>query len=174
MFGYSTSMVIRRIRANEGVRLREIRLRALAEAPHAFGDTLAAAAARPESVYQQRAENGAAGEKSVLFIAEESGHWFGLAGGIVDEDGSGEPELVSMWVAPVARHHGVAQQLVSAVLTWARDRGADHLRLWVTEGNTPAIALYERFGFGFTGKSAPLPSNPALGEVEMVCPLPSP
>ena len=158
---------VRRLRADEGPRLRELRLRALAAAPDAFGDTLAAAAARPAEAWQTRATHAAAGKDYVLFVAEERGHWYGLAGGLFEDDASDEAEVVSMWVDPAARGSGLSQRLLDAVTAWARAHGAASMRLWVTEGNAPAIALYERCGFAFTGEAAPLPSNAALRELAM-------
>jgi len=164
---------IRRILAHEGMRLREIRLRALAEAPTAFGSTLAETEQRPDAVWSKRASGAAAGNIDALFVAEDGGRWLGLAGGVVDEETPpGEVELASMWVDPAVRGRGLGQQLIEAVVAWARAGGAGQLRLWVTVGNAPAIALYERHGFAFSGDTAPHPSNPALREALMLRPLP--
>jgi ribosomal protein S18 acetylase RimI-like enzyme len=37
----------------------------------------------------------------------------------------------------------------------------------VTEGNSPALRLYERLGFADTGRRDVLPSNPALQTIQM-------
>ena len=76
-------------------------------------------------------------------------------------------ELVSMWVAPTARGHGVGASLVNAVTGWATGRD---VHLWVTEGNTAARALYERCGFVVTTERQQLPSDPSLSEVGMLRP----
>ncbi len=166
-------MQIRRILPGEGPRLREIRLRALAEAPTAFGDTLAAAEQRPDTVWHERAGAAATGKCTALFVAEDGERWLGLAGGVVDEETPpGEVELVSMWVAPAVRGSGLGRRLIAAVAAWARAAGATQIRLWVTEGNAPAIALYQRAGFVFNGETAPHPSNAALREALMLWPLP--
>ncbi|HEY5477786.1 MAG TPA: GNAT family N-acetyltransferase [Tepidiformaceae bacterium] len=158
---------VRRIRADEGRFLYEIRLRALADSPLAFGSTLAATSAIPTAVWAERARVSAAGEERVMFVAEIADEWVGLAGGFFDEAQPGDPEVVSMWVDPRWRRSGLAGRLLDAVIGWAHFRGAAQIHLWVTEGNEPAIALYERFGFAFTGESAPLPSAPALTELRM-------
>src|SRR5262245_23901545 len=49
---------IRRIRADEGLRLRALRLRALADAPQAFGSTLAREHAFVDSTWHERAAGG--------------------------------------------------------------------------------------------------------------------
>jgi ribosomal protein S18 acetylase RimI-like enzyme len=76
-----------------------------------------------------------------------------------------------MWVRPQARGHGVGEALIAAVLDWARARQARSVHLWVTATNKAACRLYERCGFSPTGERQPLPSNRALGEVGMTCPL---
>ena len=72
-----------------------------------------------------------------------------------------------MWVHPDARHHGVAIDLVDAVVDWADTAGVGVVELCVTESNRAATALYERCGFGPTGGCQPLPSDPSLVEVRM-------
>ena len=78
-----------------------------------------------------------------------------------------------MWVDPAARRTGVVHALLKAIATWARGYNAEHLQLWVSEGNTSAIALYERFGFLLTGDAQPVvPTDPARLELAMRMSLP--
>lgn len=46
-----------------------------------------------------------------------------------------------------ARRRGHARAIVGALLRWGWEQGARRAYLQVDEGNAPAIALYERFGF---------------------------
>jgi len=50
--------------------------------------------------------------------------------------------------------------MLDAVLTWAKDRKKQHLRLWVQEDSAWARALYESFGFSYTGAIKPFPREP--------------
>jgi GNAT superfamily N-acetyltransferase len=169
------SLEVRRIRADEGLRLRDLRLQALADAPSAFGSTLAREQAFPEEVWQERAAGGAAGADRVTFVAERDGRWLGLATGLADDpetprsspEGS-EPVLVGMFVDAAERGRGVGAALVEAVAEWARQRGAARLSLWVTSTNRAATALYERCGFRPTGETKPLAHTPSLTELRMV------
>lgn len=156
-------MRARRIRPDEGVLLRSVRLRALEGAPDAFGTTLAQALAYPDEAWGQRASECASSDAISLFFVEDGG----MAGGFF-EAGDPMPPLISMWVEPEARGLGGAEALIEAVAAWARERGAARLQLWVTETNAPAIALYRRAGFLDTGETQVLPSNPALRERRMV------
>jgi len=161
-------MDIRRIRAHEGPRLRELRLRALAEAPQAFGSTLAEERARPPEHWEERARTASAGESAVLFVAEEDDRWYGLVGGFVHRDYPHITRLVSMWVDPSKRGAGIGTALVDEVIGWSRDRGAACVQLWVTDCNKRARALYVRNGFAATHHAKPLPSNPSHREILMV------
>ena len=161
-------IAIRRITTGDAALLRTIRLRALTEAPTAFGSTAAEAAARPMSWWEDAAATRASGNDECTFFAEYSGEPVGLVGGYWADRARGVVELISMWVSPDARRAGVASRLVNAVLDWAGMADAQAVQLWVTATNEPAIALYQRHGFLLTADSQPLPSNPAMDEVRMV------
>jgi GNAT superfamily N-acetyltransferase len=141
--------------------MREIRLQALRDAPDAFASTYAREAAFEPAEWHRRATR----DGSFLAFLP-GGELAGLAGGFEEEPGV--VELVSMFVRPQARGHGVGEALVDAVAAWAKDKGAASVHLWVTETNKPAIRLYERCGFTTTtAERQPLPSNPSLGELGM-------
>ncbi len=174
-------VLVREVTADDWQLMRDVRLAALAEAPHAFGSTYAREAAFTEERWRARI-----GERSVTFFAQEDSAGTvpadagagtapastapastapaGLAGVYVED---GAAELVSMWVRPSARGRGVGEALVEAAAAWARGHGFGALFLWVTESNAPAVRLYERCGFSPTGGSQPLPSDPAQPEIRM-------
>lgn len=161
-------MEIRRIRVDDGSRLRALRLKALADAPTAFGQTLAEAQKRTEEQWTAFARETATSQTDTIFVAEDCGRWCGMAGAFVQADHPDSVRLVSMWVDPDHRRSGVGAALVEAVAEWAGRRRARSLELWVTESNESARSLYTRQGFVATDQSKPLPSNPALREVLMV------
>jgi GNAT superfamily N-acetyltransferase len=146
-------LIVRPFTIDEWPAYRALRLAALAEAPYAFGSTLAEALARGDEDWRN---NLAA---RVQFVAELDGEHVGMAGAIVDDDPD-EPDLVSMWVAPSARGRGVGDELVQAVLGWARDAGYAAVGLWVYDTNPGAEKLYRRNGFVRTGRAvAPAPPD---------------
>ena len=142
-------------------RVRDIRLRALADAPFAFGSTFEDERERPESMWRGRLAN----RDDATFLAVDEDRAVGLVS-VFFED-VGRAHLVSMWVSPEARREGVGWALVDAAIRWAAQNGAATVELWVTESNEPARMLYERCGFAFTGRRQPLPSDPTLDELEM-------
>lgn len=148
--------------------MRDVRLAALRDAPQAFASTYEREAAFTEADWQRRIAQGG----SFLAYAPELGTApAGIAGGF--ETGPGTIELVSMWVTPRARGHGIGQALVEAVAGWARARSASRLHLWVTENNRHARLLYDRCGFRPTAERQPLPSDPEVTEIGMVRPVES-
>jgi GNAT superfamily N-acetyltransferase len=162
---------IRRIRPDEGLRLRTFRLYSLADAPSAFGSTLAEEMAYPESLWHERARSCAAGGDRVIFVAEQNGQWVGSATGLTPDPGSSHRSglmLVAMFVDGTVRRRGVGDALVASIVGWARAREATRLTLWVTSTNEAAIALYGRSGFRPTGSTRPGAHDLIPVEVEMV------
>jgi ribosomal protein S18 acetylase RimI-like enzyme len=161
-------MDVRQAQAADWAALRQLRLRALADAPDAFASTLEAEVALPDEVWRQRAEGGPA---SANFIAREGGVDVGLAAIFIEPNAPGRTHLVSMWVDPRYRRRGVAHALVDQAVRWAAERQAREVILWVADENTAARTLYERIGFRPAGERQPLPSNPARTESRMRLPL---
>lgn len=117
---------------------RDLRLRALADAPAAFGSRLEDWREAPEERWRQRLE-----AVPLNLAAVVDGRPVGMASGTVEVDGV---ELISMWVDPTARGTGMAGELVDAVVTWAAARGCGTY-LMVRTDNARAIRAYERVGF---------------------------
>lgn len=158
---------IRRIRPDEGLQFRKIRLRALADAPDAFGTTLAEAQAQTDAYWHQRVAASASSNTRFLAIAKVGDKWVGVAGGMFEDENTEVAEIVSVWVDPDHRRSGVAAALLETVTDWARGRGAKRLHLWVTETNEPARKLYRRVGFIETGEMAPVREESELVEVQL-------
>jgi GNAT superfamily N-acetyltransferase len=156
-------MEIARLRGGEGGRLRDIRLRALADAPSAFSSSLAHEVGLSPEFWEKRVIESELGEDGAVFIAIEDDHSVGMAGGFFVERAR-VVMLWGMWVDPLARQGGLGQRLVEAVAGWARDAGADHVRLAVTDcdESRAAAVLYRTLGFVDTGEREPLEWNPSL------------
>lgn len=134
-------MEVQRLKASEGVRLRSIRLRALQDAPDAFGSTFEETSARPVESWSEQLR------QLPTFVAVLEQQDVGLVRGDLDKDDSCTAWLISMWVAPEARGHGVGDALIERVVNWARSAGAHRMLLDVGDENAHAIALYARMGF---------------------------
>lgn len=88
-----------------------------------------------------------------------------------------EAELLTVAVAPEARGHGVAADLLARLLARAATAGARSCFLEVAADNTPAHRLYARFGFrqvGLRRRYYRAPDGTARDARVMACDLPIP
>lgn len=159
---------LRKIGVDDWQLWRELRLEALAEAPYAFGSKLADWQGQGDTETRWR---GRLSDVPLNIIAE----WRGSAAGMTSATAphpDGSVELLSMWVAPFARGHGIGELLVNAVVAWAREQQAARVALAVFEGNDRALALYRRHGFVDVGAvSAPATRSGIGPERKMELPL---
>lgn len=76
-------------------------------------------------------------------------------------------------VAPPHRGRGVGRALMGLAKEFARERGAGHLWLEVTNINAPAIHAYRRMGFAFCGLDTTLyEGTPSKGEQALYMSMP--
>jgi GNAT superfamily N-acetyltransferase len=147
---------IRAFTADEWRVYRDLRLRALADSPDAFGSTLAEEEGRLDAEWSRRLASGADARWNLPLVAEVRGEPIGLAWGRIETSAPDVAALYQMWVAPSHRGLGAGHMLLEAVIAWARAQNAAYLDLGVTCGNSPARRLYERAGFKPMGEPQPL------------------
>ncbi|MFD8134587.1 GNAT family N-acetyltransferase [Streptomyces mirabilis] len=116
---------------------RELRLAALAEAPYAFGSTLAQWQGSGDREERWRARLSIPGAHDLVALLD--GLPVGMASGVPGE-GAENVELISMWVNPTARGKGVGDYLIQAVERWGAERGATTLGGWGDAGPRPTAA----------------------------------
>lgn len=160
-------MKIRALEPHETPLHREVRLRALRDAPEAFGESAAEVEARPYSYWEDLTRSVAA--RQVMLLACEGDAIHGSTYGLRDSARGDAGRVGGTWVAPSHRRRGIGTALLQAVKAWARDQGFRRLRLWAPAASAAALALYRRTGFRETGQRRPMPGNEALQIVEMEC-----
>jgi GNAT superfamily N-acetyltransferase len=164
-------MKIRRLEAHETALHREVRLRALRDAPDAFGETAAEAEARPSAYWEDLTRSVTQPGRHVMFLACDGEAVCGSAYGLRDLERPDAGRVGGTWVAPSHRRRGIGRSLLQAVFSWARERGFSRLRLWAPAGNAAALALYRQAGFSGTGHWRALPANGASRILELECTL---
>lgn len=128
---------------------RDIRLRALAEAPDAFDDTLSVWQDRPLSDFAGRLRSGrvfAAGNRTgqpLAVAAWDRG---------MDARDARRGWVMSVFTVPEARGRGLARAVLERICADAASSGMTSLGLHVGADNAGAIALYQRVGFADTGR----------------------
>ncbi len=147
--------------------MRALRLEMLADAPLAFLETIADAAARPHTDYAARIAYTSAGITDAQFVADPSGRLVGHAGGTVAPDEPGLTVIFAVYITPSWRGSGLLPDLIDAVAGWSRACGRPELMLEVVVGNERAYRAYRRLGFIDTGLRLPHPTIPTLTELQM-------
>jgi ribosomal protein S18 acetylase RimI-like enzyme len=160
---------IRTLHPDDWPTYRDLRLRALAESPQAFGSTHADEVQRTDDVWAARLAAPALGAHTQgwPFAAEVDGTPVGLAW--VKMEGE-HASVFEVGVEPGARGSCVCAALVDPSSHWARARKASELRLDVTAGDGAAARLYRRMGFIDVGAPVPMAGRTTF-EQAMVLPL---
>jgi ribosomal protein S18 acetylase RimI-like enzyme len=146
------TITVRRFVADEWRMYRDLRLRALADSPDAFGSTYEREAARAEEDWKDRLAAAVEEREQMPVVALDGTTPVGLAWGRVDEGDAAVAHLFQVWVAPEHRARGVGRSLTDAVIAWARDLGVRTLRLGVTPSHPAALRLYRGVGFVDVGQ----------------------
>lgn len=157
-------MQIRRVDEDDWPLVQDVRLRALRDAPHAFGSTIARESGFKESHWRMRVRS------TPTWVAlDDAGAPQGMVS-LVLEPGSpaDDRHVVALWVAPDRRRRGTAWALLDVVARAAAADGARTVSLWVVDDNAAAIDLYVRAGFQRTGERQPLPRDPDRTEERYV------
>lgn len=142
---------------------RDIRLRALAEIPDAYGSTLERELAFADADWAARLSPPAV-------LALEDDRPVAMGAGFQARPGS--LTIVAMWVDPDRRRQGLSHQVLDLLVTWARERDLD-VELTVSRVNPSARTAYERYGFVATGESEPLREGSTVLMDRMVLPRPT-
>jgi GNAT superfamily N-acetyltransferase len=166
----SSDIRIRRFTPGEWPAYRALRLRSLADAPNAFGSSLALEESWAQELWMARLMAADVSGRDCPLVAESGGPdgpMLGLLWAKCDTADAGIVNLFQMWVAPEARGRGAASALVDEAVTWARSIGARLVRLGVVVDNQDAIRLYLRKGFRNAGEPEPIRPGSALLEQAM-------
>ncbi|HEY0295442.1 MAG TPA: GNAT family protein [Bordetella sp.] len=164
---------IRRLAPDDAPALRDLRLDALSEAPHAFGSSLAEEQAMDLDGFRQ----WTSGKESALFGAFVGGHLAGMVG-MTRQPRSKMRHKAYIWgmyIEPGQRGLGLGGRLLEAALASAAALpGLRQVQLSVNAGNAPAIALYERAGFREYGREpeALCVAGALYDEILMARPIP--
>lgn len=144
--------LVRWIKPDEATALYWLRLRALAEDPDAFDQTVEDAEEKGLAPMAELVSSATTGRDLVL-VAEDRDQWVGLV--IVSRSrrprSQHRARLWGMWVAPEMRRQGVGSALLSEAVQWCQAQAVEMVDLWVVTDHHEAIHVYERSGFRICG-----------------------
>jgi GNAT superfamily N-acetyltransferase len=126
--------------------LKDMRLKALDEAPSAFVTTLETELDRPP-VYWEEQFDRATWVIAQDGIAPDDPLNVGIAALVRPDPESPVRFIESVWVEPVYRKRGVLRQMLDHLEGRAKADGATELRLWVLDTNKSAEEAYLELGF---------------------------
>ncbi|GHD99837.1 GNAT family N-acetyltransferase [Streptomyces alanosinicus] len=183
----SGDYVIRAIRPDDWTRVKQLRLEALRDpaAPLAFLESYEDALAKADAFWQDRAVGSGEGSMAARqFIAETSdGSWVASVTVLIEEAGTKDwagyavecrqGHVVGVYVRPEHRGNGLIKALFDVGVVWARERGAQRVRLLVHEDNERARGAYRKAGFMPSGVVVPFFKDEAQNELEFVLEWPS-
>ncbi len=142
-----SSYHIRVLGPEDAEEFKELRLRGLKEAPHAFGSSYEESAARPVSHFAERITP----DKNGFVMGAFEGKLVGVTGFYRYQDGIKSEHKGVLWgvyLLPECRGRGIAKKLMLSVIEGARALpGIELIHLGVNPANPPVVKLYESVGF---------------------------
>lgn len=93
------------------------------------------------------------GSRGLVLLAEDDGKVLGMVSGQLlasSAEGAWSVLLEDMVVTANARGQGIGADLVAALESWAKERGATRIQLLADHGNQAALGFYSRLGFSTT------------------------
>ncbi|MFI7588076.1 GNAT family N-acetyltransferase [Spongisporangium articulatum] len=133
-------------RVDEWPTLKDVRLRALADSPESFLESLAQGSARDEAGWRATFFDGS------WHVAEVEGRWVGLARTRTYDDAPDEYYLEAFWIDPAHRDKGIGRRLIAHVARLAAADGRKRLRLAVLHSNDERRPIFEQLGFVADGQ----------------------
>ena len=140
-------IVIRRLQPGEVDLFKQLRLKALQDAPYAFPSTYEVAMQRSAESWREQAERTATGSDRATFIAFSDDIPIGMAALYRDEHKGDSGELLQVWVSPEFRGTRVVWDLMDEIFKWASENGFHTIIAGVTKGNDRALKFYTNYGF---------------------------
>ena len=149
-------ITIRAMTSDDWALYRDLRLKALADAPDAFGSTLEAEQDLPDEHWHTRLERASTSGHDLPLMAWADGVPVALAYAKVDAEAPGVINLFQMWVDPAHRGQGIALAMLDSVVSWAKSLHATAVQLGVASGQGAAMRIYLKAGFTPSGLAEPL------------------
>ena len=140
-------ITIRRLQVGEDDLFKQLRLKALQDAPYAFPSTYEAALQRSAESWHEQAESTAQGLDRATFIVFSDNVPIGMAALYREQDKVDVGELLQVWVSPEYRGTKVIWDLMDEIFKWGRENRFQRIIAGVTKGNDRAEKFYTNYGF---------------------------
>lgn len=133
---------------------RDLRLEALQREPRAYASTYASQKDRTDEQWQEYLQRYCEGNGNWMVFASDGHKLIGMLGAYQKEENKKDnsAELIAMYVNNEFRGKGIGKLLMTGALNELAKAGISKVFLEVHSIQTPAIKLYERFGFQIVRK----------------------
>ena len=164
---------VKPLQADQWALYKQMRIAALADAPHAFTASWTRAVTRLDAEWMQLVERRAQEKNNTSFIAYCDGVPCGMAACIVSD---GCAEMLAVWVVPAFRRRKVGDALIAYAKSWSTERHLPKMIVGVFEDNTAAVKFYRAAGFSLNGAPRFDPAQPKrpILLLEMILPTDPP
>jgi RimJ/RimL family protein N-acetyltransferase len=152
-------ITIRRLQRGEIDLFKQLRLKALQDAPYAFPATYEAALQRSAESWREQAERTTQGSNRATFIVFSDDLPIGMTALYRYEDKVDVGELLQVWVHPEYRGTRVAWDLMDEIFKWAGENNFSRIIAGVTKGNPRALKFYLKYGFSIINEPSPSDSG---------------
>jgi L-amino acid N-acyltransferase YncA len=146
-------LTIRLAETKDWQTIRDVMLKMLADAPHAFGETLVEAESREMQEWQQLVEHLTNTPYACAYIAKDHQGECGFVLGdtTLPQLPPGAVIAARLWVAPRQRGRGLGRKLMDVVTRWAEEQGMDQICVGIKDTNLGVMKFFEHLGYHDTG-----------------------
>ena len=141
---------IRRIVPNEYEIYRSIRLKSLQEDPYAYSTKYDEANKRANQSWIDQVNEMALSQDVCAFLVFDNQEAIGLCGLYRNRENKREGEIVQVWINNAYRSCGIAKEMITKIMEWAKDNKINSIIAKVYLNNPRAIRFYEKIGFEST------------------------
>lgn len=138
-------MKIQSITSENWKELRELYLKLLKIDPEAFADEYDEILSRSEQEWKSSLK-----KEGATFVAVENNEYIGMGRINIYAESPSVPVLHKLGVLPDYRGRGIARKLIEARENWAREYGAQKIRLYVFADREKTIAFSKKNGYEIT------------------------
>jgi len=139
------------LKSSEASLCKELRLRALKDAPTAFSETYEQVIEFDSSYWELISNSMVEPNLQRMFIAKKSANCVGSVYALIDQNDSTVGRLGGMWVESANRNNGIGVKLFNSHKNWAMKLKFKSIKLWVQESENCAKPFYSKLGFIETG-----------------------
>jgi len=140
-------LTVRALQPEEVDLCRMLRLRALADAPNAFGERYNDAVHHTSDYWTKFIQSLTPPSKQRMFLACDGEVCSGSVFAMLDRKRERAGRVGGMWVDSKFRQQGIGLALLEAVFDWARENEFGEVWLWCEAGDNAAHRLYQKVGF---------------------------